>query len=36
MTGVIILMCFAVLAAFYAAVYNGMVEFQKKSDLSDA
>ena len=30
------MICFAVLAAFYAAVFNGMVEFTKHSDLSDA
>lgn len=36
MTGIIILMCFAVLAAFYAAVFAGMVEYETRSDLSEA
>ena len=35
MTGILILMCFAVLTAFYAAVFAGMVEYKTRSDLSE-
>jgi len=34
MTGIIIMMCFTILVAFYAAVFAGMVEYTR-SDLSE-